>query len=121
MNSSKIARQLTRSSRTLIRVVQAAAACCSVVIALALAIVSGREPSKPNPIFAQQTLVERSMQREGVAGQPMVISANEQHSDASREEGQQTSVLRPALEPDADSRKKSTWAANTVLAAGGGR
>ena len=118
MTSSKLARQLTRTSPTLTRIVRAAAACCSVALALLLAVVSGREPSPQYPMFAKQTLVEQSMQHKGVAGRPIMISANEQPSQSSREDGQRTSLLRPALEPDAGSQKKSTWAANTVLLAG---
>ena len=118
MISSKIARQLTRTSRTLTRVVQAAAACCSVAITLVLAVVSGREPAPQYPLFAQQTLVKQSMQHKSVAGQPIIISSNEQPSEARREDGKNASLLRPALTTEEGSRNKSAWAANTVLAAG---
>lgn len=112
--TSQLARQLTRYPRIRTRIVQAFAGCFSIAVALALAIAAGREPQKPNPMFAQQMLHMTPMQLDRAPRQTIRISEAEANPAQIDAEADGTMLLRQGLTPDAVKSQRTAWAANTT-------
>lgn len=109
--TAKIARQLTQYPRARARVVQVFAGSAAAVLTIVLAVVSGRAPQQPHPIYAQQTLKHEQPGKYSSARQ--TLAATEQSRSLSNSDASSTkSLLRPAFKPGkANSSSSSNWVA----------
>lgn len=109
--TAKIARQLTRYPRARARLVQVFAGSTAAVLTIVLAIVSGRAPQQPHPIYAQQTLKDERPKHRSSTRQTLAATAQSRslsHSSASSTKG----LLRPAFEAGKANASSSTnWVA----------